>query len=132
MAISACNSDTATRTAQVDSVELSQCFNEKQRNSERDKVLNFINNSNYCNTDSDCKLLHLGCPFGCGTGISSVKENEVLNKVKSYRIKSCVKCRNKCGFKPTTVKCIENKCSGAITPHNKALNKDATSVAPIS
>jgi len=72
------------------------------------KVWDLINASQSCNIDADCKLVDLGCPFGCGIGLNTSKEAEVAAVVKDFHDKHSL-CVYKCKAS-LAVSCVSNVC----------------------
>lgn len=85
------------------------CLNHEQQKKEREEIRELINSSSFCNDNSECKLVYLGCPFGCATAINVNKEQKVVEATQSYHAKSCSKCMYKCKHY-STAQCINNIC----------------------
>jgi hypothetical protein len=71
------------------SVVSSDCLNYEQQKEERIIIRQLLSKSAQCKVDNECKLVYLGCPFGCGTAINVNSEIKVLEAVHSYHSKSC-------------------------------------------
>ena len=63
----------------------------------------------YCETDNDCTVAVLGCPFGCGTPVNKQYEQDLLNLVGEYHAQSCMSCDYACPT-GTTAACLQNRC----------------------
>jgi len=67
---------------------------------------------NYCNDSSECKIVSLGCPFGC---YRFVNENANLSEIAELSGKykaNCPECVYKCPISPEQeqISCENNKC----------------------
>ncbi|HAS53636.1 MAG: hypothetical protein A2X56_12170 [Nitrospirae bacterium GWC2_57_13] len=81
-----------------------------------DEIEDDFKKANFCETDTDCKVVQLGgwyIDFGCYKFVNvSINEDELLDKV--HRYKADLKCSGKindCASSGTPV-CINKKCSG--------------------
>lgn len=65
-----------------------------------------------CSSDSDCKIVSFGCPFGCQSFINSARLPEVQKLVDSYSAAGCDPCKYKCKHNDTKprVGCRNSKC----------------------
>ena len=87
----------------------SECLNHQQQEHERKEIRDFINKSKSCNTSSECIIIDLGCPFGCGTALNKNHVQLVVKETNKYHAKSCNACKYKC--KPVIeAECVNNKC----------------------
>jgi hypothetical protein len=81
-----------------------------------DEIENDFKKANFCNTDSDCKVIRLGgwyIDFGCYKFVNSAtKEDELLAKIEKY--KDVMKCSGKINdcMSPGTPVCVNKKCKG--------------------
>lgn len=87
----------------------SECLNHDEQQEHRENIYTLISESASCESDVDCKLVYLGCPFGCGTAINIGREQEVTSAVTGYHAQSCSQCMYKCMHRSST-ECINNKC----------------------
>ncbi len=87
----------------------SECFDHDYQSNHRDKIYQLISESKFCHSDSDCKLIVLGCPFGCGTAINLESVEKTLSITDSYHNQSCSQCKHKCR-NVTEALCVNNKC----------------------
>lgn len=90
-----------------------QCKSDTQLSDDRETINKLIENSTQCNTKSDCVIVDLGCPFGCGTGVNIDSKEQVVSLVDKYHAESCYDCENLCNS-ANTVECVQNKC---VVPH---------------
>ena len=90
-------------------VAADQCLSHNDQKAERDQIYSLISDSVACSTDTDCKLVYLGCPFGCGIAINSVHEQDVIDATENYNKKSCAKCMYKCKH-VISAQCVEGQC----------------------
>ena len=76
------------------------------------QIDNEVQSANYCNIDSDCKVLPLGgkyVEFGCYHYVNKDVDGEQLyNKMDNYWNR-CTKVIDKCARAPEA-QCINNKC----------------------
>ncbi len=85
-----------------------------------DEIENDFKKANFCETDSDCKVVRLGgwyIDFGCYKFVNSVtNEEELLDKI--HRYKDELRCSAKiddCASSGTPV-CINRKCVSGKSP----------------
>ncbi len=70
------------------------------------EIQNEINNANYCESDSDCRLVGDKCPFGCFIYVNKREMQRIKAMVDSYQstcMYACIQCVE-------NAKCINNKC----------------------
>ena len=112
--LTACTSKDTSDPIQIQSeTKTKQCLNESQQLKEQETINSFIQNSKQCQSDSDCKLVFLGCPFDCGTAINTESVGKVQSMVDDYNKNSCYGCDYDCAYL-TEVKCVENACIASL------------------
>lgn len=75
-------------------------------------ILRQIDEANFCDKDSDCLLLSLGCPFGCYKLVNRNSDHSLITEaIKKYNF-DCTRCVYDCDRDPTVeeIKCEKNKC----------------------
>lgn len=110
--LTACTSEVTIEPVLIQS-ETSQCLSENEQIDERKTINSYIQDSKQCQTDADCKLVFLDCPFGCGTAINSESVEKVQSMVDDYNKNSCYGCDYDCAYL-TEVKCVENACIASL------------------
>ena len=106
--LSACSSENKTEESVLGAAN-AECLVEDQQLKERETINSFISDSKQCQTDSDCKLVFLDCPFGCGTALNIENVEKVQSMVDQYNQNACYGCDYDCAYQ-TEVKCVENAC----------------------
>jgi len=71
-------------------------------------VWSLIDDSSSCETDADCVIVDLGCPFGCGVGLNVDKVDSVIEITNEYH-QEFGRCLFLCAA-PEAVQCISNSC----------------------
>ena len=76
----------------------------------KDLIFKKIEAANSCSVDTDCAILRVGCPFGCGQYIGKNNNTaDIIEDINSYRPCPDAICEYKCQF-PVTPICVEGKC----------------------
>lgn len=75
-------------------------------------ITSMIHQSNYCESDADCRVVQLGCPFGCNTPINRSKVATIRFEIKKHHeaFSSSGLCDYDCVL-VEGVKCEQNECS---------------------
>jgi len=71
-------------------------------------VVDLIKASQSCNTDTDCVVENLGCPFGCSIGLNNKTRQSVVKAVDVHneQYPQCVfRCKQ-----TESVSCVANTC----------------------
>lgn len=79
------------------------------------QVEHALDEANYCNKDSDCKSISLGCPFGCDNLININEDFDAVQKAVKKYAENCNTCVYRCAAPPTKeeIICKNNKCIDA-------------------
>ncbi len=91
------------------STSASECLNHDEQQVHRDNIHEIMSELGTCQSNSDCKLVHLGCPFGCGTAVNINYEQVIISAVNEYHDASCSQCRYKCMHR-TSIECVNKQC----------------------
>jgi hypothetical protein len=96
----------------VEDIPILQVLIHSSCKTRHDAIEKDFEESNFCETDEDCKVVSLGGPyfeFGCYKFVNkSVDENVLLEKVEAYN-KKCAGPIDKCALAPEA-KCVSKKC----------------------
>ncbi len=76
-----------------------------------------IENSKSCSTNSDCEIVHLDCPFGCGIALSKGAVNNIKGLTNQFFAQLC---GDPCVYKQCWpiigVECKNNQCQKIYNP----------------
>lgn len=84
-----------------------------------DEIESDFKKANFCDTDSDCKVIQLGgwyIDFGCYKFVNiATREDELLAKIEKYKdVMRCSRKINEC-MSPGKPVCVNKKCAGKKT-----------------
>lgn len=75
------------------------------------------NEFNFCEMDSDCKVVYGMCPLGCFFIVNKNKEEEI-EKIKAELSKKCEgTCVFNCDQGPSTLRCVNKVCYPGLDDH---------------
>jgi hypothetical protein len=78
----------------------------------RDEIKNLLDQANNCQKGSDCKVISLGCPFGCHNLVNQNSDTSNISLAGNKYKENCGFCEYRCTIdpKPQEIKCRNNKC----------------------
>ena len=76
----------------------------------QEKTISTLSNFSKCESDSDCTIIGLSCPFECNTPLNTAYKNQAFSAVGAYN-KSCMMICPDCPKSaPPAVVCRDKKC----------------------
>lgn len=81
------------------------------KNAEEAQIVSSIESARACNTDTDCKIVSFGCPFGCAHSINQANETALREKIVQFNKGECPSCAYRCTDNPQVPRCIDGTCS---------------------
>lgn len=75
----------------------------------KNTILQEITTAGYCESDSDCIILKVSCPFNC-TSIHKIHNDILTKKAVAYN-NECGMCVNECNTSNASPTCIDHQCS---------------------
>lgn len=76
------------------------------------EIKGMLDQANYCQKDTDCHTINLGCPFGCSNLVNINTDTNSIGQAYREFEDNCGICIYKCSRNPEPgeIKCRDNKC----------------------
>ncbi len=81
------------------------------KNTEEAKIVSNIERARACTTDTDCKIVSFGCPFGCAHSINQANEATLREQIAQFNTGECPSCAYRCTDNQQVPRCIDGTCS---------------------
>lgn len=81
------------------------------KKAEEAQIVSSIESARACATDTDCKIVGFGCPFGCAHSINQVNEVALREQIAQFNKGECPSCAYRCTDNQQVPRCIDGTCS---------------------
>lgn len=81
------------------------------KKTEEADIVSSIERARACTSDTDCKIVGFGCPFGCAHSINQANEAALREKVAQFNQGECPSCAYRCTDNRQVPRCVDGICS---------------------